>query len=540
MSSSLFILRIILLSCLLFGTMAYAQDPAQYGTPFAGVPDPSDATIYQVNMRCFSSTRNFQGVINRLDSIKALGVNVIYLMPVYPVGKDSKAINSPYCIKDLTSVGTEFGTLDDLRRLVDNAHSRGMAVILDWVANQTSWDHPWISLHKDWYMQDANGNITQLGSYTDVAALNFSNMAMKEAMINAMRYWVFAANIDGFRCDYADNPPISFWQQAIISLRGISTHKLLLLAEGTRSANYSAGFDYNFSFGFYSDLRSIYQNGAAVTKIDNLNSTDYVGAGPNNQTVRYVSNHDVYGSDGSPYTLFGGRNGTLAALVVTAYMKSVPFIYNGVEVGNTVSMPFPFTSNVINWTKDLTITPEIKKILALRNLSDAIRRGLLTSYDNADVCAFLKVSGTDSVFVLSNLRNSVKSFTLPNAIAGASLFDAYTSTPENLGSTISLSAYQYRVFTNKATALSVDDVSAKPNHFLLYPNPALNGQVTIKIDASTDKSNMKLFDLSGREVLEITLHSSSTNLDVSSLQRGMYIVTLSNAFGTYSQKLMIE
>ena len=520
--------------------MAYAQDPAQYGTPFTGVPDPRDASIYQVNMRCFSSTRNFQGVINRLDSIKALGVNVIYLMPVYPVGKDAKAINSPYCIKDLTAVGSEFGTLDDLRRLVDNAHNRGMAVILDWVANQTSWDHPWITLHKDWYMQDGNGNITQLGSYADVAALNFSNTAMKEAMINAMRYWVFAANIDGFRCDYADNPPISFWQQANTSLRGITTHKLLLLAEGTRSANYSAGFDYNFSFGFYSDLRSIYQNGSPVTKIDNLNSTDYVGAGINNQTVRYVSNHDVYGSDGSPYTLFGGRNGTLAALVVTAYMKSIPFIYNGVEVGNTVSMPFPFTSNVINWTKDLTITPEIKNILALRNFSDAIRRGLLTSYDNADVCAFIKVSGEDSVFVVSNLRNSAKTFTLPIGIAGANWFDAYTSTPESLGTTILLSAYQYRVFTNKATSLSVSEIPHNPVHFVIYPNPALNGQVTIKIDASTDKSSMKLYDLSGRKVLETLLSSSSTILDVSSLKRGMYIVRVTNTSGIYSQKLMIE
>ena len=385
MKSSRYLSHIFLLGCILFSTTVYAQDPPQYGTPFAGVPDPRDASIYQVNMRCFSSTRNFQGVINRLDSIKALGVNVIYLMPVYPVGTDAKAVNSPYCIKDLNAVGAEFGTLDDLRRLVDGAHNLGLAVILDWVANQTSWDHPWITQHKDWYKQDGSGNIIQLGSYADVAALNFSKADMQTAMINAMRYWVFTANIDGFRCDYADNPPISFWQLAITSLRGITTHKLLLLAEGTRSINYSAGFDFNFSFGFYSGLRSIYLNNSAVTKIDNLNSTDYVGAGSNNQVVRYVTNHDVYGSDGSPYNLFGGRNGTLAAQVVIAYMKSVSFIYNGVEVGNTVSMPFPFTSSVINWTQDLTVTTEIKKILALRNISVAIRQGSLTSYDNADV-----------------------------------------------------------------------------------------------------------------------------------------------------------
>jgi glycosidase len=511
--------RIFLFGCLLISTLAYAQDPAQYGTPFTGVPDPRDAAIYQVNMRCFSSSRNFQGVINRLDSIKALGVNVIYLMPIHPVGKDSKAVNSPYCIKDLNAVGTEFGTLDDLRRLVDGAHSRGMAVMLDWVANQTSWDHPWITQHKDWYKQDGSGNIVQLGPYADVAALNFSNAAMCTAMIDAMRYWVFTANIDGFRCDYADNPPISFWQQAITSLRGITTHKLLLLAEGTRSTNYSAGFDYNFSFGFYSDLKTIYQSTAAVTKIDNLNSTDYVGAGSGNQVVRYVTNHDVYGSDGSPYNLFGGRNGTLAALVVIAYMKSVPFIYNGVEVGNTTSMPFPFTSSVINWTKDLTVTPEIKKILALRNISVAIRRGVLTSYDNADVCAFIKTSGTDTVFVLSNLRNAAKTFTLPTGIAGANWFEAYTNEPVSIGATISLSAYQYKVFTNKAYALSVNETPTPPDHFSIYPNPVTNGYVTIDIKKTAGKFTLKLFEMSGKEVLITLVHSSSNTIDVSSLKK---------------------
>ncbi|MDO9254969.1 MAG: alpha-amylase family glycosyl hydrolase [Bacteroidales bacterium] len=540
MKSSRYLSRIFLFGCLLFSTLAYTQDPAQYGTPFTGVPDPRDASIYQVNMRCFSATRNFQGVINRLDSIKALGVNVIYLMPIHPVGKDSKAVNSPYCIKDLNAVGTEFGTLDDLRRLVDGAHSRGMAVMLDWVANQTSWDHPWITQHKDWYLQDGSGNIVQLGPYADVAALNFSNAEMCTAMINAMRYWVFTANIDGFRCDYADNPPISFWQQAITSLRGITTRKLLLLAEGTRSTHYSAGFDYNFGFNFYGGLRSIYQTSAAVTNIDNLNSSEYTSAGPNNQVVRYLTNHDVYGSDGSPYNFLGGKSGTLAAFAVIAYMKSVPFIYNGVEVGNTVAMPFPFTSTVINWTKDLTITPEIKKIMAFRNKSAAIRRGELSSYDNADVCAFTKVLGTDTVFVLSNLRNVTQNFTLPNGIAGAFWFDAYTNTPVSLGTTISLSAYQYKVFTNTTSPLSVNESFFSPDHSVIFPNPIVNGQMAVDIKTSAKNLTLKMYDISGREVFESLLHSALNTFDISSLKKGVYLAKFSNTLGTNTQKIVIN
>ena len=421
--------------------------PAQYGTPFAGVPDPRDVTIYQVNMRAFSPTHNFQGVINRLDSIKALGVNVIYLMPVYPVGV-LKSVNSPYCIRGLDSVGTEFGSLTDLRNLVDGAHSRNMAVILDWVANQTSWDHPWITQHPDWYLHDGSGNIEALAGYADVAALNFSSTAMRAAMITAMKSWVYRANFDGFRCDYADNPPIDFWQQAIDTLRKISTHKLLLLAEGTRSANFGAGFDYNFGFTFYgSSLKPIF-TGSAVTTIDNSNTVEYTGAAGTQQIVRYLTNHDVDGTDGAPVTLFGGIPGSMAAFVVVAYMKGVPFVYNGTEVAFPTAITFPFTSVTIDWTINPAVTAVYKKIIAFRDSSVAIRRGTLVSYDNNDVCAFTKTAGDSSVLVLVNFRNTTIGYPVPGALQNTSWTDAFSGNAVGIGSVVSLAPYQYMVLKN--------------------------------------------------------------------------------------------
>jgi glycosidase len=431
--------------------MLIAQDPPQYGTPFAGVPDPRDASIYQVNMRAFSSTHNFQGVINRLDQIKALGVNVIYLMPVYPVGV-LKSVNSPYCIRSFDSVGTEFGSLTDLRTLVDGAHSRGMGVILDFVVNQTSWDHPWINQHPDWYLHDGSGNIEQLGSYTDVAALNFSSTAMCSALVTAMRGWVFRANVDGFRCDFADNPPIGFWQQTIANLRGITTHKLLMLAEGTRSGNYGAGFDYNFGMQFYfTTLKDIYSSGA-VTEVDNSNTVEYAGATGTNQIVRYLTNHDVDGSDGSPVTLFGGKAGNLAAFVVIAYMKGVPFVYNGTEVAFPTAITFPFTSVVIDWTQNPDQTAAYTRIITFRNSSNAIRRGTLVSYDNNDVAAFTKTADSETVAVFSNLRNSTINYALPAALQNTTWKDAFTGAAVTLGTSLSLSAYQYQVLTKTGTA----------------------------------------------------------------------------------------
>lgn len=436
---------------LLFSGLLRAQDPAQYGTPFTGVPDPRDAVIYQVNMRAFSSTHNFQGVINRLDQIKALGTNVIYLMPVFPVGT-LNAFNSPYCIKDFQAVGSEFGSLTDLRNLVDGAHARGMAVMLDFVVNQTSWDHPWITAHPDWYIHDSNGNITSLNGWTDVAALNFSNSAMRTAMINAMRYWVFTANVDGFRCDYADNPPLDFWQQAITSLRGITTHQLLLLAEGTRSDNYTAGFNYNFGMQFYyNSLKPIYQ-GSAATVIDNSNTVEYTAASGTQQIARFLTNHDVNGSEGTPLELFGGTAGSMAAFVVTAYMKGVPFIYNGQEVAFPTRITFPFTAVVIDWSLNPAVTAEYTKVLAFHNTSTAIRRGTLTSYTNNDICAFTKVSGTETVLVLANLRNASVAYTLPAALANTNWYDAFTGAAVTLGASTTLSAYQYRVLTKATTS----------------------------------------------------------------------------------------
>ncbi|MDB5012496.1 MAG: hypothetical protein JWQ25_698 [Daejeonella sp.] len=424
------------------------SDPAQYGVPFAGVPDRRDVSLYQVNMRVFSSAGNLRGVTDRLDSIKALGVNAIYLMPIYPVGS-VKSVNSPYCVKDYKSVNPEFGTLDDLRALVDGAHSRNMSVLLDWVANHTSFDHTWTN-DRSWYLQDASGNIVSPPNtgWNDVAQLNFNSSAMRQAMIKAMKHWVFTANVDGFRFDYADGPPVDFWKQAVDTLRNISSHKLLLMAEGGRSANYSAGFDYNFGFGFFDKLKGIYSNNQSVKQIDNLNTSDYTGASDGQQIIRYLTNHDVNSSDGTPLDLFGGKKGSMAAFIVVSYMKGIPMIYNGQEVGTPVRMTFPFTSTKINWTVNPDVTTEYKKIIAFRNSSDAIRRGQPTSYGSDDVCVFTKESGTDKVLIVSNLRNSTLIYTVPENLKNTTWKDAFTGGSTTLSTTIQLQPFEYRVLKN--------------------------------------------------------------------------------------------
>ncbi|GEP98040.1 alpha-amylase family glycosyl hydrolase [Chitinophaga cymbidii] len=418
----------------------------QYGTPFNNVPDRPDAVIYQVNMRVFSAAGDFAGVINRLDSIKALGANVIYLMPLHPVGV-LNGINSPYSIKDHTAVNPEFGTLADLRKLVEEAHDRDMSVIMDWVANHTAWDHVWMADHKDWYMQDNGGNVVSppgMG-WNDVAQLNFSNAAMRQAMIKAMRYWVLTANIDGFRCDYTDGPPVDFWKQAIDTLRKIPQRKLILLAEGSRAANFSAGFDYSFGFGFFNTLKAIYHDNRSVQSIDEQNTTDYEAISSTQHVVRYITNHDVNGAEGTPLELFGGEQGSMAAFVVACYMKGVPMIYNGQEAGTPVRLTFPFTSTKINWGIHPEITEEYKKVIAFRNSSAAIRKGQLVSYSTTDVCAFTKELNGERVYIIANLRNQAVSYTIPAPLQNTAWTNIMNGAATTLGTTITLSPYTYYI-----------------------------------------------------------------------------------------------
>lgn len=424
------------------------QDPVQYGTPFSNVIDRQDAVIYQVNMRVFSQQGNFAGVLARLDSIRALGINVIYLMPIYPVGV-LNAVNSPYCVKDYKAVNSEFGTLADLRVLIDSAHKKNMSVILDWVANHTSWDNEWINSHRSWYLQQAGNVVSPPGTgWNDVAQLNFDNPEMRLAMIKAMKFWVLTANIDGFRCDYADGPPVDFWKQAIDTLRNMSSHKLLLFAEGSRSTNYSAGFDFNFGFNFYGRIKSVYSNNQSVQLVDALNTSEYNGASDGKQVVRYLTNHDVNGSDGTPLDLFGGKKGSMAAFVVAAYMKSVPMIYNGQEVATPYRLTFPFTGSKIDWTINPDVTADYKKVIAFRNNSQAIRRGQVTSYSSNDVCVFTKEFATDKVAVFSNLRNSAITYTLPPVLAGTSWTDAMNGNAVILNTQLSLQPYSYLILKN--------------------------------------------------------------------------------------------
>lgn len=417
-------------------------DPAQYGTPYSGVPATKDMVMYEVNIKTFTPA-NFQGVEARLDSIKALGVNVIWLMPTYPIGTDSKSVGSPYCVKDYEGVNADFGTLDDLRALVAQAHTLGMAVILDWEANDTSWDNSWITAHPSWYVQNGSGVIQQLSNYTDVAALNFNNNDMSLAMIKAMKYWVLTANVDGYRCDFADNSPTDFWAQAIDTLNNIKTHKLIYLAEGTKGSEITAGFQLGYAFNYYGTIKSVY-GGSNASGLFTTNSSELASLPSPGIKLRYITNHDDANSDGSTIQLYGSKQGALSAFVVAAYMGGVPLIYSSQEVGYPNEINF-FNNVPVDYTANPDMVAAYKQILTFRAANEAVKTGTLTQFPDANVVAFEKVSGSDDIVVIANTRNSIQTYTVPAALQGPAWTNGLAGGTITFSATYTLQPYQYLV-----------------------------------------------------------------------------------------------
>ena len=409
------------------------------------VPPTDQATIYEVNLRAQSSEGNLQGVISKLQHIKDLGTNVIWLMPIYEQGIIN-SVNSPYCIKDYTKVSPEYGTLSDLRALTDQAHALGMAVILDWVANHTSWDHPWITEHPEWYSKNSAGQIIipPGTNWNDVADLNFDQSAMRKAQIDAMKYWVLEANVDGFRCDYADGVPYTFWQDAITQLRALPNRDLLMLAEGTRTDHYQAGFNLTYGWNYYGALKNVW-NGASSSTLTTTHQLEYGNIPAGKGKVRFTTNHDESAWDASPMSLFNGKNGALAASVVNIFSGAVPLLYTGQEVGKTGTTPF-FNNSTINWTANQDMLAAYQKIYNIYNSYAASRSQAVSTYQlSNDLICWKKTSGTSSVLILVNVRNNTINVNLPPILAG-NFLNLITNQNETVGTSLSLTPYAYKIY----------------------------------------------------------------------------------------------
>lgn len=403
-----------------------------------------DIVMYEINPKAFSATKNFQGITNRLDDIKALGVNTIWIMPIYKVGV-LKSFGSFYCVKDYKGIDPSYGTMQDLKTLVSTAHQKGIAVIFDWVANHTSWDNAWITANPNWYTQNSSGQIISPAgtNWNDVADLNFNNSAMRLAMIDAMKYWVTEANIDGYRFDAADFVPADFWVQANTALNAIPNKHLVLLAEGSRADHFLAGFQMNFAWDYLGTEKNVFGvSQASVANLFTTNTSEYSVVPTGKQKLRFTTNHDE-SYQATPITVYGGKNGALAASVIAIYLQGVPLLYCGQEVG--VSSVSTYNgSNTIDWNANGDMLTAYQNLLRFYNSSTAARKGTLTTYVNSNIAVFKKSNALENVLVIVNARSSSQSLAVPAELQG-NWTNALTNSAVSLSGNLSLTSYQYLI-----------------------------------------------------------------------------------------------
>ena len=312
-------------------------------------PDWSrDAVIYEVNIRQFSEQGTFDGVREQLPRLRDLGVDILWLMPIHPIGEENRkgTLGSYYSVRDYYGINPEFGTEADFRRLVDEAHDMGFHVILDWVANHTAWDNPLAAEHPDWYERDWKGDFrpTPWWDWSDIIDLDYSKPEVREYMADAMEYWVREFEIDGYRADVAGYVPLDFWEKVRSRLE--QHRPVFMLAEWQTRDLHRKAFNATYAWEWKEAMQNIARNGADTGALYGFYSANESAWPMDAMRMIYTSNHDQNSWDGVPGRIYG--NAYEPAVVLQFIGEGIPMIYSGQEAGNTKQLEF-FERDPIRW-----------------------------------------------------------------------------------------------------------------------------------------------------------------------------------------------
>jgi len=374
----------------------------------ASPPWLRDGVIYEIFPRDFSRDGNLAGVTARLGDLKKLGVTILWIMPIQPIGEKCRKgdFGSPYSIKDYYAIDPAYGTLADFKQLVSEAHARGLKVIMDLVANHTSWDSVMMT-NQAFYKQDAQGRVLPpIPAWTDVAGLNYTNAELRADMIAMMKYWVETCGIDGYRCDVAAEVPTDFWVQAGEELRKIKPD-FMMLAEASKPELLVKAFNIDYDWPLMATLNKVLINGAPATDLAETWRASRAKFPPASLHMRVSDDHD----EPRAVARFG-INGALAASVLMFTLDGVPVLYNGMEVGDATESGDPalFDKLTIFWQpKDRPPLREIYcGLIRLRLAYPCFRNDGVTWLRNsapADMVSFLRGDDRDQFLVLINFSN---------------------------------------------------------------------------------------------------------------------------------------
>ena len=412
-----------------------------------------NAVLYQINTRQFTQEGTFRAAERELPRLKTLGVDILWLMPVHPIGGKNRkgTLGSPYSVRDYYGVNPEFGTLDDLKHFVDAAHAQGMYVILDWVANHTAWDNPMVAEHPDWYARDWKGDFrpTPWWDWSDIIDLDYRQPGLRKYMTEAMAYWVREVGVDGYRCDVAGFVPVDFWNNLRKELDAIKP--VFMLAEWESRDLHAEAFDATYAWSWEAALQAIAAGNADVNKLYTYYSWNEAFFPRGSMRMTFVSNHDKNAWEGTEFELFG--DALPATMVLSFVAEGIPMIHNGQEAGNPRRLKF-FEKDPIAWRTHPN-GALYANLIALKKKTSALWNGewgaMMVHVPNdkpAQVLSFVRQDDNGKVFAVFNLSAKPQTVRFEQTL----FHDRYTehfsatSTTLDASTTMELKPWDYRVF----------------------------------------------------------------------------------------------
>jgi glycosidase len=435
-------------------SFAHAADPYQpkLYVQFQHAEWTKNASIYQINTRQFTPEGTFRAAEQQLPRLKELGVDILWLMPIHPIGQAKRkgALGSPYAVRDYMAVNPEFGTLDDFKHFVTTAHRLGMHVILDWVGNHTSWDNVLRTSHPGWYEKDDKGNAhpTPWYDWDDIIDLDYTQPALRRYMTGAMIYWVREAGVDGYRADAAGLIPQDFWDNASRELRAIKP--VFMLAEWESRDMHAQAFDASYAWSWWDGLRAIAEGKADATSLYTYYAWNQKFYPKQAYRMLYTTNHDKNAWDGTEFEIFGPA--VDAAIVFSFVSEGMPMIYNGQEAGNHKRLAF-FERDAIQWQPS-PYEALYKSLLSLKKRNSALWNGewgatMLQVQNDApkQVFSFVRQNAKDKVFAVFNLSGKAvqTGFTGDLHPGGYRDFSTGETVRVDSGSRFEMAPWSYRI-----------------------------------------------------------------------------------------------
>lgn len=438
----------ILLSTILFLSLACAENKQEH----VGMVHPEwskDAVIYEVNIRQHTLEGTFNAFSEDIPRLKAMGIDILWIMPIHPVGEKNRKGNlgSYYSITDYKSVNPEFGSKEDFRKLVKTAHSNGMKLIIDWVANHTAWDHPWTESHPEYYVKNAAGEFQPpVADWSDVIHLDYSNAELRNAMLDAMKYWVSEFDIDGYRCDVAEMVPVDFWNRARKELDEIKP--VFMLSEGQEPEHHQEAFDMTYAWELMHLMRQVAAGKEKPQAIKDMYARDMARYPEGYYKMNIITNHDENSWNGTAEEFFGA--GQSAWFVFTATTYGMPLVYSGQEANNKKRIEF-FEKDPIDWSDGYVFNSLYKALFDLKEKNPALWNGnyggslnwVKTNHDDS-VLAYRRIKGKNEVLILLNVSGNPLNFTLDRDYG--TMKNILEDSDTVVGIEQSLPAYGYKVF----------------------------------------------------------------------------------------------